>query len=253
MKKPVFIIALHRTGSTMVSNMLNLNPDLAMAPDEMHFSTPWHKDFLYHAKKAGNLNNDRTVINFVKTIFSNNLYGSFWRELSHTKIDKNRIIKRILRSNRSTKEILTIILEEYAKSEGKNRFGAKYPVHFSKIATLFRWWPDCKVIHLVRDPRAVCASKVNDVATKSRKSKYSLLNRFIHFGTELFFVIEFIWSSRVHEQCKSKRNYLKIRFEDLLINPIPCVKELCDFCEIKSHPAMMYPLGKPSSYDDRQR
>ena len=233
--------------------MFNLNPDVAMATDEIHFSTPWHNDFLHYVKRAGNLENDSILLDFLEVIFSDKIYGTFWKELNLTKIDKQRVYKRIFESGRSPREIITIILKEYAISEGKKRFGAKYPVHFSKLDILFNWWPDCKVIHLVRDPRAICASKVNDEATKSRKKNHKLLSHLIHFGTQLFFVMEFIWSCRIHTQYKDKRNYLKVRFEDLMTNPMHYVKEMCNFCELKYDPAMMYPHGKPSSHDGRKR
>lgn len=253
MQKPIFIIGLHRTGSTLLKNMFNLNPDVGMAPDEMHFSTPWHKDFLSYFKRAGSLRNDHILRNFLNTLFSDKLYGSFWKELNHTQIDKRRVFERIYASDYSPRDILTIILEEYAISEGKSRFGAKYPLHFSRLGILFDWWPDCKVIHLVRDPRAICASKVNDEATKLRKNNHKLFSHFIHLGTQLFFVSEFLWSCRIDTQYKYKRNYLKVRFEDLVTNPVHYVKEMCNFCELEYDAAMMHPIGKPSSHDGRKR
>jgi hypothetical protein len=226
---------------------------VAMATDEMHFLTPWRKDFVYYAKRAGNIKNNQNLSNFLKNIFAGKPHGAFWKKLNQTKIDKSEVYERIFQSKRTLRDILTIILEEYALSEGKKRFGAKYPVHFSKSDILFDWWPDCKVIHLVRDPRAICASKVNDDATRLRKKKYRFFGPLIHFGTQLFFVIEYIWSCRFYVKYKGKKNYYKVRFEDLVTNPTYYLKELCNFCELEYDPSMMYPFGKPSSYDQRLR
>ena len=253
MNKPIFIIGLHRTGSTLINNMFDLSSEVAMAPDEMHFSTPWHRDFLYYARKAGNLKKDEILSIFLRIVFSDTPYGSAWKKLACSKINRRQLFDRILRSSRSPKDILTLILEEYAKSRGKKRFGVKYPVHFSRLKILFEWWPDCKVIHLVRDPRAICASKVNDNATKSRKNRHELLSPLIHLGTQLFFALEFIWSSRIHIQHKDNSNYLKIRLEDILANPAHYIQKMCRFCELEYEPVMMYPFGKPSSYDGKKR
>jgi len=253
MDKPIFIICLHRTGSTLIKNMFNLSPTIAMAHDEMHFLTPWHKDFFYYFKRAGNLKNDVNLSKFLQTLFSGKPYGTFWRELKQTKIDENKTYKRIFSSKRRIQDILTIILEELALSEGKSRFGAKYPLHFSKLDIIFKYWPDSKVIHLVRDSRALCASKVQDEATKLRKNKYKISKHFIHIGTLLFFIFEYNWYYKIHMKYKNRNNYIFTRFEDIIEFPEPTIKQLCNFCEIEFHPFMMFPCGKASSHDQKIR
>ena len=233
--------------------MLNLSPTLAMAHDEMHFLTPWHKDFFDYFKRAGNLKNDVNLSKFLQTLFSGKPYGSFWRELKKTKIDEDKTYKRIFSSGRRIQDILNIILEELALSEGKSRFGVKYPLHFSKLDTIYKYWPDSKIIHLVRDSRANCASKVKDEATKLRKNKYKIFKHFIHIGTLLFFIFEYNWSYKIHMKNKNRNNYILIRFEDILEFPEPTIKKLCNFCEIEFNPFMMFPCGKASSHDNKIR
>lgn len=253
MDKPIFIICLHRTGSTLIKNMFNLSPAIAMAHDEMHFLTPWHKDFFYYFKRAGNLKKDINLSKFLQTLFSGKPYGTFWKKLKYTKIDEKKTYNRIFSSKRRKQDILNIILEELALSEGKSRFGVKYPVHFSNLDIIFKYWPDSKVIHLVRDSRAICASKVQDKATKLRKIKYKIFKHIIHIGTVLFFILEYNWSYKIHMKYKNRKNYILVRFEDIVEYPGSSIKQLCDFCEIEFHPSMMFPHGKASSHDQKKR
>lgn len=251
MKKPVFLIGLHRSGSTLIKNLLNSSAELAMATDEMHFATPWRKDFLSYANNAGNLKDDQVLFGLVKNIFSAKPYGTFWKDLARIDLDIDSLVPKIYLSSRSPRDILTLLLMEYAQSQKKRRFGAKYPVHFSKIHILRNWWPDCKIIHLVRDPRAICASKLNDDATKYRKYKHPLFGKVIHLGTLLFFILEYCWSSITHIKSLKDRNYINIKFEDIVLNPNKYLELLCNFCEINFNPSMMNVFGKPSSYDGR--
>ena len=50
----------------------------------------------------------------------------------------------------------------------------------------------------------------------------------------------------------NRDNYFLIRFEDIIEYPESSIKQLCNFCEIEFHPAMMFPRGKASSYDQKK-
>ena len=250
---PVFIIGLHRTGSTLLKEVINQNPSIAMATDEIHLKTPWYKDFFNYAEKYGNLKNNQIINDFVDFLLDGNLQGSFWKELKNTNIDENRVRQRILNSNRSYKSLVTIIMEEYAFSEGKVRYGSKYPVHFSKVQLLEDWYPDCKIIHITRDPRAICASKVNDRATNNRKKSSPFFSPLIHYGTILFFVFEYYWSSKIHSSWSSNPNYMKIRYEDLVVNPKKTIESICDFTEIDFSMTMLNASGKSSSHKKKEK
>ena len=38
---PVFIVGLHRTGSTLLKNMMDLNSEMCMMPEELHLWSPY--------------------------------------------------------------------------------------------------------------------------------------------------------------------------------------------------------------------
>ena len=49
---------------------------------------------------------------------------------------------------------------------------------------------------------SICASKLNDNATQSRKTRAPYLAAFIHYITLLFFVFEYLWFFRVTRKAK---------------------------------------------------
>src|SRR6185436_14178577 len=66
--------------------------------------------------------------------------------------------ERLLRDATSYQALLRCILEQYAESQGKVRYGEKTPHHAFIAKTLGEWFPGAAIIHLVRDPRDVVAS-----------------------------------------------------------------------------------------------
>jgi len=249
----MFIVGLHRAGSTLLNNIFCASPEIAMAPEEMQLFWPWKKDFIDHAEKIGALTDDDHISQLMDLVYSGEIEASFWDEWKKLSINREEFLEKIKRSDRSYKSIITLFLEEHAKYRKRKRFGAKYLVHFGRIDVLLDWFPDCKIIHLTRDPRAICASKVNDEATIRRKRKSSFLRPFIHYGTLFFFVREFVRSAKIHQQFDGSKNYRLLRYEDLITEPEKTIRDLGAFSDLEFVDEMMFASGKPSSHHQTQK
>ncbi|MFT7582374.1 MAG: hypothetical protein ACI9MR_004056, partial [Myxococcota bacterium] len=57
------------------------------------------------------------------------------------------------------REIFNGAMRAFAARHGKPRWGEKTPQHWEHVPRLLRWFPDARVIWMVRDPRAVMASR----------------------------------------------------------------------------------------------
>jgi len=246
--KPIFVVGLHRTGSTLLMNVLALNAEVAMATDEMDLFNPWHRTFSDHFKSFGDLRDDGTLSRLIDFIFKGTIAGSFWRDYRTLGMDRAKILRRTATSDRSLRSVVAILLDEYGIKVEKPRVGVKYPLHFSHIDTLYKWFPDAKVVFLVRDIRAVCASKVNDEKTRERKDRFKWAAPLVHYATLLFFVMEFIWSARVYIRFRNRENFYLLRYEDLVLNSEDYVARLCRFCDIPYDDGMTRTTGKPSSH-----
>lgn len=248
--RPVFILGLHRTGSTLLNNMLNSNDNLCMAIDEMHIKTPWRNNtFLNYLLKRFPFKDSSRLLIFLNEIFSGKIYGSFWRKYQPSTDEKNSIIKRYIKiENPYPQDVLTLILNQYREKIGKDRIGVKYPLHFRYASLLKDWYPDGKIILLTRDIRAICASKINDDATKARKQKFLLLSPIIHYMTILGFVYDYYLFYLLVKKKRDKQ-ILLVRYEDIVIDPVTMLLSICSHCEIPYEEKMISALGKSSSFE----
>lgn len=251
-KKPVFIVGLNRTGSTLLRNMLDLNSSLAMIPEELHLwdPYPWANCVLSYCKNKDLSKKENRII-FLNLLFSKIFYGSFWEKIDSYNIDKQKIIdelEKIEDNELNYIDIINLLFNYYLEIRKKDRFGVKYPLHISRIDLLNKWYPDCKIIHLTRDLRAIYLSKKNDEFSTKIKEKYKRLNFFIDFFIFVREIAEYNWSRRIHIIYNKQDNYLLLNFEKLVTKPKETILDICKFLEIPFEEQMLCPKGKPSSF-----
>lgn len=243
---PVFIIGGSRTGSELHKTILNYSHSIDLA-DEMWLLCPWwlHTDFATHLRRSvGSLRDAAAVDRLIDLMYSKKPFGYFWSVIDR-EVDRQRLKEEILRSDRTLRGVFEAVLRLRAQTKGKSISGAKFPVHYSYVETLIEWFPNCKIIHAVRDPRAVYASQ----AAKYIHGHHSVVERawirFLHF---VHVSIQSCWTARVHKRMHGHRNYYLSRYEDLVADPRTCVAGLCAFLGIEVVPAMSDPLQYDSSY-----
>jgi len=251
LEKPVFIVGLHRTGSTLVKNMLDLNSQLAMLPEELHLwdPYPWANVFIDKCKKMKLTENSEREKIF-DMIFSKKFYGSFWKKIDEYPIDRKRVIRKLneIGNTITCKDIINIIFLEYLTNENKRRIGVKYPLHIKKIDLLTEWYPDCKIVHLTRDCRAIYASKIKDEFSRSMKTRFHFFSVFLDIFTLVRVIVEYNWSKLIHIYHRNENNYYLLKYEELVSDPLNVLHKLCNFLDIPFESDMLYPSGKPSSY-----
>jgi hypothetical protein len=254
---PIFLVGLPRSGSTLVSRMLNSHPDL-ITFGEMHFLTPWRRDFRHFLKRSGDLADDRTVRRIVEGLFRNPPPAGlqrgpyFWKQIRRQEAAglKEALLNRILQSEeRTIGTIFRAVIEEATACRGGRRAVVKFPVYPVYMQLLREWWPEAKIIHLTRDPRAIAASKSNDPGGTARLvARYPWLERPLRFGGRYFAVLQYYLASRVHERFRGSPNYRLLQYESLVKNHESVIQELCEFCELPGHDAMLRPReGQASS------
>jgi hypothetical protein len=239
----VFIIAQHRTGSTLLKNILGAHSKVHFAFDEMNLFEPFRKDTLDRIINHKSI----TPVHLGELIKKQQIYGTFWQEFEKSGIKIDELVHRL---NQNVPFSITSVLDaviQLLKEKNKvDMVGIKYPVHFSRIDFLVSNYPDSTIFFLTRNPSAIIASKLNDPATRRRKKK-SLVHKFlIHYVTILYFALEFNRSSILFH--KNRERVKLVIYDQLVSQKQDVIKELCKCIGIDFEEQMLLVTGKPSSH-----
>lgn len=239
MKPPIFIVGPHRAGSTVWHNLVSMCPGVLRLGEPWFIGPPRYRDFRYFLKsQVGDLTTDENVILLVELSLSKKqlpgIDNKFWRfeGMSEDEMTdyKQRLVARIMGSDRSLKEIVRAYLEEILAMSGKNRICMKFPVDVANVPDLIEWFPECRVMHLTRDPRGLAMSKTNDPSgTAIKVRQHPKLAWAIRKSAIAFVTREYGRLSRLHQKFKGLENYRLFRYEDLLAEPEKTAEALCEF------------------------
>ncbi len=243
-EEPIFVVGLPRTGSTLLENILGRSPGV-LELAEVLYLTPWRKDFRYFLRKeVGDLSRDENLRKMVEIIFSEHgeipgITGTFWRMRGGIKALgedelKQRVFCSLSASDRSLASILRTLLREITEFNGHRRCVVAFPVYVNHLDELLSWFPQAKVIHMTRDPRAIAISKTNDPGgTAIYNQRFPYLKYFIRKIMIAFVVLQYVWASRVHARFQNHSNYLLVKYEDFVMEPTRILKQICEFVGIE--------------------
>jgi len=268
MKPPIFIVGPHRSGSTLWHNLFAMCPGVMRLTDPRLLSDWRHKDFRYFLKtQVGDLANDQTVDKMVESCFSKKqlpgVDSTFWRFENVGAANKpelhQAISREVKQSDRSLGAIARILIEEITKFSGCERACVKFPVDVGHIPELLQWFPDCRIVHITRDPRAMAMSKTNDPSgTAIKVLAHPRLAWLIRKLSVWLVIAQYRGAARLHQRFQHHRNYKLFRYEDLLAEPEKTLRELCRFTGVEFSEALLHPEAgrhehQPSSLTGKQK
>ena len=242
----------------MVANVLMACPDVAIL-SELHYRVPRivRRDVVSHARAIGSLRNDANLDRFIEAMYAGEFDGPYWEKTEHlsrdhelgriSDIDPANLRQRLAASDRSHRAMVDGLLIEGAKAKGKSITGSKSPVNIACTRELVDWFPDCQLINLVRDPRAIYVSMMKE--RMNRESSFVALKTLVHqFVRFVYVCYQYRSMCKVHRRYRGQPNYYFLKYEDLIVSPDQKIRELCDFCGIDFTPDMLAPPTGAGSF-----
>ncbi len=251
----VFVVGLPRTGSTLTRAILNASPQVGIGSESHFFPSPIRlglarrPGYRERFARIGDLREDDGLVRVIDAIW-NLRTKSFWSRLAGM-ADRADFETRLRASDRTDQSLLDLAMEYYAK--GKPIRGEKTPQHIHAIPTLLAWFPNARIVHTFRDPRAVCVSLMRKEDRQTSGWRPRLL-RWLGPLRELYATtnVTLAWRRVVALHRRYQRQYPDRyrlqRFEDLIRDPRRAVEELCAFLEIPFSEAMLEVVVLNSSY-----
>lgn len=147
--RPIFIVGVPRSGTTVFSNKLAEATGIAMAP-ETHFMPE-----VYAKLKELDLADDSALDKAIAKFQSGRWFDALELESEQIKSSFRNLKQQDWAS------LFAVILQLYAHKNGAERWGEKTPGHYLFVSELLSWYDDCYIIFMIRDPRAVVASNMH--------------------------------------------------------------------------------------------
>ncbi len=211
----VYVSATMRSGSTLVSNILNAHSKIQII-ENFHF-----KRFLYEDGKRLN----KKLVEFKLREMGLRLKVRY-----KVIINEDQVIKKVFKKKLTYKNIYDELMKEQLRINPRIQIvGEDSAMNWRFIESFNKLYKNSKIIHLIRDPRSVFASW--------RKTTYQKNN---YWGC-IFNCVDNMNYASYYRKKLNKKNYLAVKFEDILQNPNLFAKKISKFLNIKFEKKMVQP------------
>ena len=141
MNAPVFIIGCTRSGTTLMTHILNNHSRISIL-----FESGFIPNVFARSRKK-HLSDDELEHMLANT-----------RVFQHEKLSLPEIITAFDKTDRTLFSLFDVVLKIKMKKEGKHRFGEKTPRNFLYLQEIFMMYPNALIIFMYRDPRSAYSS-----------------------------------------------------------------------------------------------
>lgn len=254
--KPIFIVGLPRSGTTLIYNLLCAHEQAAFVTNSMNSfpeapcTIEWMRKKFHWNIKGERFLADSIDVDFGSPSEPLTFWGRwmgrdvdslYWAEQSKQDLGQERVdtiyndIRKIL----------------FTFGSGHNRFVLKYPVMQTELRVLQELFPDAKFIHILRDSRPAANSLIKLFRLSNnqlKKIKHPNIQYIIpyprvrglksyveQYGPESVECTARVWQEAVElvqETAKDLKHYYEFKYEDLLQNPRQELEKIFNFCEL---------------------
>lgn len=208
--RPIFVVGHPRSGTTLLASMLGRHPDIASTPETLYMTEGQFQLGSSFSKGAA-----ATAARMQRTRL---------RHLPFTETDVSEELSRI--GTLDAPSVFATLLDMFRRRQGKPRVLEKSPVHVRHIDELLAWFPDARILWIVRDGRA-CVSSLLNVSWASKDP--TVLGR--------------AWVRNMAFALASERragpSMMRVSYERLVAEPEGTIREAEAFVDVDHDPAVL--------------
>ena len=207
-ERPIFIIGVHRSGTTLLRYMLNSHPRIYIPPES---------DFIprFFQRRPDAPMRTKQASRILDTIFDSYRFVNEWQA---DRPDAETFVENL--QDLTPSVFLDALYREYASQQGAVRWGDKTPIYTSYVDLVSEIFPRAQFIHIIRDGRDVALSMLEKWSRKE-------------FHIDIYYAVQ-SWKKRLYQAFASSFSldsdqYYELRYEQLVIDPVPLLKEICEY------------------------
>lgn len=255
-EKPIFIVGLPRSGTTLIYNLLCAHEQAAFVTNSMNSFPEALCTIEWLRKKLKfNIRGERFLADSIDVDF-----GSPSEPLTFWGRWMGRDAKSLYWPEQTVQDLgptqVNLIYHDIRKiistfGEGQKRLVIKYPIMQTEIPIIQELFPDAKFIHILRDSRPAANSMVKLCRLSNQqlnKIKHPLIQSIVpyprvkglksyvdEFGSESIECTARVWNEAVElvqSRASHLKHYYEFKYEDLLSNAEVELKKIFNFCEL---------------------
>lgn len=231
--KKIYIVGNSRSGTTMLSRILGLN-NKVYTFQELHF----FEQMVSIDKMTSSISRKKSVaiLNKLIAIEVEGFYEQ--KDLSVYSDESEEILDSLsLKGNKFRPiDIYEAYLIYWTKKNGKEIPCEQTPRNLFYISEIIQYFPNTKIINMIRDPRSVLLSQSRKWRRRSLGEKKMPLKEVLRVWINYHpITISRLWVSAIRVVISNNfgNNFILIKYEDLVLNPKKEIISICDFCGIK--------------------
>jgi hypothetical protein len=214
MKNPVFIVGVDRSGTTLLTMMLDMHSQLWI-PNESHFIV----DYFEKYEGVAITQDDNLKRSIVRKIFDERYVRDWDISITADQVD--------VTACRTLSDVIAAFYQACATSKGKMLWGDKTPRYLVHVDVLNKLYPEARFIHIVRDGRDVAESisqmwwGANDFASALKSWE-----RRVEMGHKMLNMLP-------------QDRWIQLRFEDLVLDTKKELRRVTDFLQLPFEESML--------------
>ena len=237
-QRACFVAGPARSGTTLLTALLDGHPDLLVLPEETaYFPTVRTK---YGARSR------REQFDYLTTrTLANVLFGGAckWgkRDYSHFPAAdfRRRFEQRAFDPTNARRDLLVVLLETYADTLGRPlgsvcRWVEKTPANRDHHPAIFERFPQARVLLTLRDPRALLASQIQ-LEQSRRQRRFSVYLTVRHWLTTARLALA------LRADPRPDHRFHLVDYHRLIESPGNTLPEVCSFLGVERNPAVFTP------------
>tara|TARA_Y100000816_G_scaffold258810_1_gene213947 strand:- start:51 stop:1085 length:1035 start_codon:yes stop_codon:yes gene_type:complete len=205
--KPLLITGVYRSGTTLVSDILRKHPDLDITYDSINY-------FRFIIKKNISSENYKEIVNSI---------SHRMKDRYSISLDSKKIINRIEQypTEINHANIYSFIMHDLFNYSNK-RWGEKSVLEWTSIPKFLDMYDDSQVIHIIRDPRDVLASRKFMTIAPGKQYLDTIFNCMHSMQHALHYI-----------DSLPKNRYLLIQYEELILQKKEVAQKIFNFLDEK--------------------
>ena len=236
-RSPIFVTGASRSGTTLLARILG-NNRAVLTLNEMHF----FGDLVSATDLDENIGEGR--LRRAAAMLMARQHRDFWVDRPTTEeLDiADDIINNLQAIDRTIANVYASVMDHLCEAECKERYCEQTPRYIFYAREILEAFPDARIVHMVRDPRALLASQKNRWRLRRlggrNVPRLETLRLWVNYHPS---TMTRLWKAATDSALSlaGDRRFKIIRFEDLVADPQSVIRDLCEFLELEYQGEML--------------